>query len=334
MEVTGKNVVDEGMIGEKKVGLSKVVCVGEFVVGVGDDEGGVRLVDVREGLGLPSLVVVGKGDGGDGKDGDGGKGGVGKTCRKHVGGVLEQADYISGMVFVEGSNMLFASSGDGTVCLYDVRVPQVKLCLASVSEDVEDDLLCIDVINNSRRLVCGTMMGLLQVFTVDSFTASHDKVLEEDHVVKFAGHPGLVNAVREIEDNEGWVVTGSDDGLLRVVNLGARQSDQRNFQGVVGKVEGDVEAMNWVGGRKGLLAVACSDEMIHLIDLEDNEEDTTRTVGSEAANGKDAEEDPDNDSEDSRDGGGRRRKKKRRKRGNKDVSKSAARSNKGFFSDL
>ena len=250
-EVLFEEDEDDGDVGKKQGGglLSAVTSLGGEVVGVGGDEGGVGLIDLRVGTKVPVLGV------GEGSSGDGGGGGenrkkkgrgkvgkgkgegkgnggggeemkneeVGITNKVYSSVVLEQADYISSLLHVPTTSYLFACSGDGTVCLYDIRFAQTKLAFSSVSDNIEDDLLCMTSINNGARLVCGTLGGSLQIYTVDSFVASHSEVLSEDHVVNFRGHPGAVNSVCGIDNGEeGWVVTGGDDGMIRVVDLGVR----------------------------------------------------------------------------------------------------------------
>lgn len=78
-----------------------------------------------------------------------------------------------------------------------------------VSEDQEDELLSIAPIKGGKKLVVGTQLGILSLW------APSRGML--DHVDRFPGHPSSVDAICPLDDDT--VLTGSSDGLIRVVQL-------------------------------------------------------------------------------------------------------------------
>lgn len=111
-------------------------------------------------------------------------------------------------------------SGDGTLSVIDVYGG--KKCF-EVSEDQEDELLSIAPIKGGKKLVVGTQLGILSLW------APSRGML--DHVDRFPGHPSSVDAICPLDDDT--VLTGSSDGLIRVVQLFPHQ-----LLGIVGDHDG------------------------------------------------------------------------------------------------
>lgn len=158
----------------------------------GDDSGGMHLFDIRTPF---------------------------KT--KVSASVLEQGDYISSIEKVEAYDTcaILSSSGDGTLCAYDLRTrgrtSEIKLQYAT--EGRNDDLLSLAILPKSDLIVCGTLSGALNLYNLrflDS-TANADAVA---HVDRMHGHPECVNAILPTL-HDGVVVTGSSDGIVRVVDV-------------------------------------------------------------------------------------------------------------------
>uniref|UniRef100_A0A6B2L9G0 Uncharacterized protein n=1 Tax=Arcella intermedia TaxID=1963864 RepID=A0A6B2L9G0_9EUKA len=110
-------------------------------------------------------------------------------------------DFISD--FTINDNILLCASGDGTLSVFDIR----KGFLGS-SENLEDELLSLVLLKNNSKVVCGTQTGVLQIFSWGNWEAPTDR---------FPGHPDSVETMYPI--NENMILTGSSDGLIRVVNL-------------------------------------------------------------------------------------------------------------------
>lgn len=127
---------------------------------------------------------------------------------------------------------LVVTSGDGTLSVIDVRTGKKGV---EVSEDQEDELLSIASIKGGKKLVVGTQLGILSLW------APSRGLL--DHVDRFPGHPASVDAICTLDDDT--VLTGSSDGLIRVVQLFPHE-----LLGIVGDHDGmPVECMR----RKGNL---------------------------------------------------------------------------------
>lgn len=106
----------------------------------------------------------------------------------------------------DGRSRLVCTSGDGTLSVIDIRA---KKNAAEVSDDQEDELLSITAIKGGKKLVVGTQLGILSLW------APSRGLL--DHVDRFPGHPSSVDALCTLDDDT--VLTGSSDGLIRVVQL-------------------------------------------------------------------------------------------------------------------
>lgn len=164
---------------------------------VGDDDGGVHLYDVR----------VGKDSGPTG-------------C---VAEALEQADYISSLQRVEkyGTRAILATSGDGTLCAYDVRrLPTARVKLEYAFDKFDDDILSLGIVECSSGEsigVAGTLCGMLNLYNMQFMDVNADPDTVA-HVDRFPGHPECVNSVLACPAKD-VAVTASSDGFVRVVDV-------------------------------------------------------------------------------------------------------------------
>jgi WD40 repeat protein len=112
--------------------ISRISSLGGGLVAAGDDEGGIHLFDFRESSEAPATSL------------------------------LEQADYISSIqIFKETS--LAVASGDGTLAIYDLRMPpKAKIKLVAATPSYEDDLLSLTMFG-AGLAVGGTLAGAVQV---------------------------------------------------------------------------------------------------------------------------------------------------------------------------
>lgn len=101
---------------------------------------------------------------------------------------------------------LIVTSGDGTLSVIDIHGGKKGV---EVSEDQEDELLSIASIKNGKKLVVGTQLGVLSLWAPDRGLL--------DHADRFPGHPSSVDALCTLDQDT--VLTGSSDGLIRVVQL-------------------------------------------------------------------------------------------------------------------
>jgi len=118
---------------------------------------------------------------------------------------------------------------------------------------------------HGKKVVCGTQEGVLAVWSFGTWG---------DHGHRFTGHPQSIDALLKVDEDT--IVTGSSDGLLRVVQL---MPDK--LLGVIGDHEGfPVEELKWSFDRK-LIGSTSHDELIRLWDasvlLDDDDDDESES---------------------------------------------------------
>ncbi|KAI6041524.1 WD40-repeat-containing domain protein [Pisolithus marmoratus] len=122
-------------------------------------------------------------------------------------------DFISDFLWLENKRQLLSTSGDGTLSVIDVR-GRKKEPLAQ-SEDQEDELLSAVTIRNGSKVVVGTQLGILSIFN-----ATHGW---GDCVDRVPGHPQSIDALcglpSSYPSSHSTILTGSSDGLMRIVQL-------------------------------------------------------------------------------------------------------------------
>jgi WD40 repeat protein len=116
-------------------------------------------------------------------------------------------DYISDFLYFEDKRQLVATSGDGHLSVIDVRSNKAEPL--HVSANQEDELLSIVPINGGAKCVVGTGLGVLTIW--------NRKLGWDDSIDRFIGHPASIDALVPL--TEDVVATGSEDGLVRVVNI-------------------------------------------------------------------------------------------------------------------
>mmetsp|Transcript_26777 Transcript_26777/g.73673 ORF Transcript_26777/g.73673 Transcript_26777/m.73673 type:complete len:527 (+) Transcript_26777:134-1714(+) len=172
---------------------------GTPLLATGDDNGGIRIWDER-------LC--------------GGSSGAGFSNKRPKGCVLEwnqQHDYISAIEYYphsngknqDGNNILLATSADGSLGVYDLRMNKGAVAdTTRKSDHLDDELLSLCVLKSGTKVVCGTQTGALSIFSWGTWGDISDR---------FPGHPASVEALLKIDENT--ILTGSSDGLIRVVQI-------------------------------------------------------------------------------------------------------------------
>ena len=163
-----------------RTAINKLACLTENTFATGDDDGEVKIWDVRVGGQDPAMEW-------------------------HV-----HEDFVSGFAFNEERNTLLSTSGDATLAAYDlVKGPGIDGKQGvERSDDQEAEMHCLSIIKNGRKVVCGTQNGVLLVFTWGHWGDCSDR---------FPGHPETVDCMFKIDENS--VMTGSSDGLIRAVGV-------------------------------------------------------------------------------------------------------------------
>jgi len=123
----------------------------------------------------------------------------------------EHEDYISGFEHDAEGTTLLASSADCSISVMDLRKavnPQTKSEAFRKSDDQEDEMLSIVLLKNGRKVMCGSQQGVLAVWSWGTWGDVSDR---------FPGHPASVDALLKVDEDT--VLTGSSDGLIRLVQL-------------------------------------------------------------------------------------------------------------------
>lgn len=203
-----------------------------------------------------------------------------------------QQDFISDFATNPARDHLLATSGDGRLSVYDLR----KNVLAGKSDELDDELLSVSVIKNGRKVVCGSQDGVLVIFSWGTWGDMSDR---------FPGHPDSVETVLKVDEDT--VLTGSSDGIIRVV-----QVHPNKLLGLIGDHEDfPVEVLKFSHDKKLVGSVSHTNK-VHFWDVgylfDDDEDDDEEIADADelemkpaaAAGGEDAEmQDADSDDSDS-----------------------------------
>eukprot|EP01041_Mallomonas_annulata_P006385 gene6385-12913_t len=196
-------------------------------------------------------------------------------------------DFISGMTYVEEYNTLLSVGGDATLCAYDLR----KKDSSSRSDDQEAELHCVECIKGGKKVICGTQEGVIIVFSWGKWGDCSDR---------FPGHPNTVDSMLKVD--ESTIISGSGDGLIRVVQI-----QPNKMLGIIGDHDSfPVEGMRrTVDGN--LLSSFSHDEVVRFWDvsmLNEDDDDDNENNNNETNMDMDGvgESKGDNENEDENDG--------------------------------
>jgi hypothetical protein len=229
--------------------LEESAPAGPLVV-TGDDEGCIRLWDVRVG-------------GGNGASGAAkADGSLPTSC---IASFKENGDYISGFEVDNLGHTLLASSADGKLTVLDIRKgPKSGNQKSTTSEETQrgpfdllrqsdpqdDELLSICKLKHGKKIVCGTGEGVLNVWSWGTWGDISDR---------FPGHPQSIDALLKVDEDT--IITGSSDGVLRLVQI---HPDE--LLGIIGDNDGfPCEKVRFCAGNKGIACVS-HDNLIRLWD--------------------------------------------------------------------
>ncbi|CAK0786967.1 hypothetical protein CVIRNUC_010181 [Coccomyxa viridis] len=122
-----------------------------------------------------------------------------------VASFTEHTDFIADFAYQEKDACLVAVSGDGTISITDLR----KMKLRERSEDdADDELLSVAIVKHGSKAVTGSQTGVLSLYSWG---------YSKDCSDRFPGHPSSVDAL--VAFDEDTVLTGSQDGLIRVISI-------------------------------------------------------------------------------------------------------------------
>ena len=166
-------------------------------------------------------------------------------------------DYISDFAYNPERNSVVVSSADGSLSMICLK----KRDLLYQTSTCMDELLSCCVIKNGNCVCAGTQEGNVNVYKWD----------EEDQLMdRITGHPESIDGMLKVDEDT--ICTGSEDGILRIVQVMPNQ-----FLGVAGMFEEfPVERMEWSFDR-AFLAASSHDNVLRLFDMailnEDDDED-------------------------------------------------------------
>jgi WD40 repeat protein len=201
-------------------------------------------------------------------------------------------DYISDFTCTPDGTVLFATSGDGTLSVFNISYVATQQRRSSSSkninnrnrcnivntfdndddesskkntttstwdtmgycksDNIEDELLSCVLLKKSKKLCVGTQDGTLCLYTYGQWADMSDR---------FPGHPQSIDAILKIDEDT--ILTGSSDGLIRAVQL-----LPNSLLGVLGGHDHDgfpVEGLGWSAYRR-LVGSISHDEYIRLWD--------------------------------------------------------------------
>ncbi|XP_028998813.2 WD repeat-containing protein 55 [Betta splendens] len=119
--------------------INSLLVVDENVLATGDDEGTLKVWDLRKGTAVMDL--------------------------KH------HEDYISDITVDEARRILLTSSGDGTMGVFNIKRRRFDL----VSEYQSGDLTSVALMKRGKKVVCGSSEGTVYIFNWNGFGATSDR---------------------------------------------------------------------------------------------------------------------------------------------------------------
>ncbi|KAN0107772.1 WD40-repeat-containing domain protein [Russula decolorans] len=178
---TSTGTVSETRQGVHDAPINRVVHPTPHLLATGDDDGTIKLWDPRNQEAI-------------------------RTYTQHF-------DFISDFMWLQDKKQLVATSGDGTLSVMDVRSKKPEPI--AHSEDQEDELLSIVPFKGGTKVAVGTQLGFISIFNRNKGWG--------DCVDRVPGHPHSVDALCALPSSypssHNTVLTGSSDGLLRVIEL-------------------------------------------------------------------------------------------------------------------
>lgn len=99
---------------------------------------------------------------------------------------------------------MLSSGGDGYLGVFDLR----KNELYAMSDNFEEDQTGVVILKNGKKVVTSTSEGTINIFSWDWFGDCNDRIV---------GHPNSIDTM--IKYDEGLIITGSEDGLIRAVSV-------------------------------------------------------------------------------------------------------------------
>mmetsp|Transcript_3822 Transcript_3822/g.8380 ORF Transcript_3822/g.8380 Transcript_3822/m.8380 type:complete len:236 (-) Transcript_3822:1940-2647(-) len=212
------------------------------------------------------------------------------------------------MICCPEKKTLLTAAGDGRLGVYQMKMGFRKAVFKELSDEQDDDLLSLQIMYGGKKVIAGTQEGVLDIWNWGEWGDISDR---------FPGHPYSVEAL--LKWDETTMITGSSDGLIRVVNLFPNK-----LLGVIGDhKELPIERLAWSHDRQYVASVS-HDSFVRfwdtsiLHDEDDDEEEQEQE--QEAVKNSEAKQE-ENSSDDEDDSSDEEQTKKKKKKKKKPVAK-------------
>jgi len=162
-------------------GISALIVSSETsgLIAAGDDDGCVRLYDMRE-----------------------------KTNKAPSIEFTEQVDYISSLTFLDSDRTLLSTSGDATLATYDLR--KSKMALGAMSDNQQDEILSAAVVLDGKKVLTGDSEGIIGVWKNGYWGDIKDRIVDLKGLTS-------VDCMQKISEDR--ILTGGSDGIIRELSL-------------------------------------------------------------------------------------------------------------------
>ena len=173
----------------------------------------------------------------------------GNAQRAAMASLTAHTDFVADMMALDAKHVV-SVGGDGRLAQFNLR-KSGGLKLAAQSEEEDTEFLSLVGIKSGKKIVVGTQEGPLVVFSKGKYSNPSDS---------YPGHPLSVDCLLKV--NEDVVLTGSSDGIIRIV-----QMFPHKVLGVVGYHDDfPVERMSWSHDRD-FIATCSHDNLVRFWDL-------------------------------------------------------------------
>lgn len=230
----------------------------------------------------------------------------------------ENEDFITDFALGSDNLSLCATSGDGTLAVYDLRKAGEKGLIA-MSDFQEDEFLSMTIVRDGSKVLCGSQTGVLCIFSWGDFGDMNDRI---------RGHPMSVDAMVKLDED--CVLTGSSDGRIRVVSV-FHHIHKNNIIGFLGE-HGDSPIERLALSPDKTLVASASHEQPAIRIWSTEEAYKLRSRRPRGGAPSAAADDGDGDSDDSDDEPQPKKKRKGKRRA--PMANAATSAAKGFFSGL
>lgn len=155
------------------------------------------------------------------------------------------------MVYSTEHKLLLASANDGCLGVFDLRKPE----LYAMSDCFGEDQNAVLLMKDSNKVITASSEGVINIFSWDWFGDCNDRIV---------GHPNAITCMVKLDEDT--VITGGEDGLLRVVSILPNR-----VLSIVGDALDTEEGFHiqdvTLSHDKNLVASCCPDDIVKVMDV-------------------------------------------------------------------